>query len=274
MKKTITILLFFLFGILRGYAQGLDTMHIYFELDKTQLNERATKMIDSIISDNRLRHEQKITIMGYADYLGSDEYDKNISIARAKNVEDYLVVSGYDKNDITRCVGKGKVHRTPIKGNKGYSDDRKVDIIFDARKDTTDDAHFQYDLAKLDTGQALPLKNIEFYKGSLRLTPESFPRLQLLLNFLNANPNIIFQLEGHVCCMGGYNDGSDEPYDEGTLSQKRAKAIYDYLVTNGIAKERIKAAIGLGDANPIVEIENSDADRQLNRRVEIRIIKK
>src|SRR5581483_5597 len=105
-------------------------MHIYFDLDKIQINERGMKMIDSIISDNRLRHEQKIIIMGYADYLGSDAYDKTLSEARAKNVEDHLVVSGYDKNDITRCIGKGKIRRAPVNGNKGFSDDRKVDIIF------------------------------------------------------------------------------------------------------------------------------------------------
>ena len=273
MKKTVTILLFFLLSILHGYAQGLDTMHIYFELDKTQLNERATKMIDSIVHDNRLRHEQKITIVGYADYLGSDAYDKNISIARAKNVEDYLVVSGYDKNDITRCVGKGKVHRAPINGNKGYSDDRKVDIIFDARKDTSDDLHFQYELAKLDTGQSLPIKNVEFYQGSLSMTPESLPRLDILLNFLNANKNIVFQLEGHVCCIG-YNDGRDEPYDEGTLSQKRAQEIADYLITHGIDKSRLTAALGLGNINPITDPETGQEIPQLSRRVELRIIKK
>ena len=272
MKVAFSIL--FCFNVAVGFGQVHDTMHIYFELDHAQLSDRGTKLIDSIIHDNRLLHDRKITIMGYTDYLGSDAYDKTLSAARAKNVEDYLVVSGYNKNDITRCTGKGKINRTPVKGKQGFSDDRKVDIIFDARKDTSDDQRFGYDLAKMQVNDAMPLKNIEFFRGSLRLTPESTPRLEILIRFLQQNPAIIFQLEGHVCCLGGYNDGHDEPYDEGTLSQKRAQVIYDYLVANGIPKERIKAAIGLGDLHPIAEVEETEADQQLNRRVEIRIISK
>ncbi len=271
MKPILSTLLFFF--IAHGYAQSLDTMHIYFDVDKTQLNERGTKMMDSIVSNTRLRHDQKIVIMSYSDYLGSDAYDKTLSTARAKNVEDYLVVAGYNKSDITRCIGKGKVNRAPVNGNKGYSEDRKVDIIFDARKDTTDDQRFQYDLQKMDVNDAIPIKNVDFYQGSLRMTPESGPRLELLLRFLQQNKTIIFQLEGHVCCIG-LNDGRDEPYDDGTLSQKRAQEIADYLTKNGIAKERIKAVLGLGNINPIRDEETSREIPDLSRRVEIRILGK
>ena len=248
-------------------------MHLYFELDKAQLTHKATKMIDSIISNTRLRHEAKITIMGYSDYLGSEDYDKAISTARARNVEDYLVVSGYNKNDITRCMGKGKVHRAPVNGNKGFSDDRKVDIIFEARKDTADEKRFEYDLERLDTNESLIIKNVEFYQGSLRMTPESAPWLAILLRFLQRNAATVFRLEGHVCCLG-FNDGRDEPYDEGTLSQKRAQEIADYLLQNGIAKERLQAAIGLGNINPILNPETDREDPVRSRRVEIRIISK
>ncbi len=267
------LLLLYLCVSVTGLSQSHDTMHIYFELDKTQMNDRGLKMIDSIIKDNRLLHETKITIMGYADYLGTDAYDKTLSESRAKNVEDYLVVSGYNKNDITRCVGKGKINRANVTGRKGYSDDRKVDIIFDARKDTSDEQRFQFDLEKLEVNDALPIKDVDFYRGSLRMTPESIPRLDMLVKFLKKNSTIIFQLEGHVCCLG-FNDGRDEPYDEGTLSQKRAQGVADYLFKNGIAKERLKAAIGLGNINPIRDEETGRENEPLSRRVELRIISK
>ena len=230
-------------------------------------------MIDSIVKDNRLMHETNITIMGYADYLGTDGYDKVISESRAKNVEDYLVIAGYNKSDITRCTGKGKVNRAATNGKKGFSEDRKVDIIFDARKDTSDDQRFEYDLEKLQVNESLPIKNVDFYQGSLRMTPESLPRMDMLLHFLQKNTTIVFQLEGHVCCLG-FNDGRDEPYDEGTLSQKRAQEVADYLIKNGIAKERLKAAMGLGNINPIRDEETGRENEALSRRVEMRIISK
>ncbi len=266
-------LLLILLAVMDGYSQTHDTMHIYFELDKTHINERGIKMIDSIIKDNRLLHETKITIMGYADYLGTDAYDRVISEARAKNVEDYLVVSGYNKNDIKRCVGKGKINRAAVNGKKGFSSERKVDIIFDGRKDTSDDQRFRYDLEKMVVNDAIPIKNLEFYQGSLRMMPDSYFWLDMLVAYLKKNSTIVFQLEGHVCCLG-FNDGRDEPYDEGTLSQKRAQGVADYLIKNGIAKERMKAALGLGNINPIRDEESGRENEALSRRVELRIISK
>jgi outer membrane protein OmpA-like peptidoglycan-associated protein len=273
MKSMVFILAFFLV-ITNGYSQVHDTMHIYFELDKTQLDDRGTHMIDSIVKDNRLMHQTKITVMGYADYLGTDDYDKVISESRAKNVEDYLVIAGYSKSDITRCTGKGKINRAGTNGKKGFSEDRKVDIIFDARKDTSDNQRFQYDLEKMEPNDVLAIRVVDFYQGSLQMTPESIPVLDILLHFLQKNNTIIFQLEGHVCCLGPVNDGRDEPYDEGTLSQKRAQEVANYLIEHGIAKERLKAAIGLGNINPIREEESGLEDQRLSRRVELKIISK
>ena len=254
-------------------AQSHDTVHLYFPLDKTQLTERSTRLIDSLISNNWMEHGKKITVLGYADYLGTDDYNKNISIARAKNVEDYLVVSGIDKENITRVLGKGKINRTATNGSKGNEADRKVDIIFDARIDTPEVQKYQHYLRRLDVNEALVLKNIQFYRGSLKITPESLPWLTIASDYLRANKNIVFQLEGHVCCLGTML-GIDEPYDEGTLSQKRAQEIADTFVARGVDKSRIKAAIGLGNGLPLAYPEVTKEDEQANRRVEIRIISK
>ena len=270
MKYTLSIILFFCAA--SGYAQSHDTIHLYFPLDKTQLTERSTKIIDSLISNNWMEHDKRIAVLGYADYLGSDDYDKAISAARAKNVEDYLVILGIDKKNITRCVGKGKINRTAT-GKKGNVEDRKVDIIFDARIDTPEDKKFRYYLTNLKVDETLPLKNIEFYRGSLRITPESLPWLKIASDVLLENKNIIFRLEGHVCCIGPIL-GIDEHYDEGTLSQKRAQEIADSFVARGVDTSRIKGAIGMGNGYPIAWPEVSAQDQQANRRVEIRIINK
>jgi len=269
--KNLVAIIFTLIRLNAG-AQSHDTVHLYFPLDKTQLTERSTKLIDSLVSNNWMEHDKRITVLGYSDYLGSDDYGKAISIARAKNVEDYLIIAGIDKKDITRCQGKGKINRA-ADGKNGNSGDRKVDLIFDARIDTPEDRKFIYYLGNLKADEALPLKNIEFYRGSLTIKPESMPWLKMASDFLNKNKNIVFQLEGHVCCIGTIL-GVDEHYDESTLSQKRAEEIADTFIARGIDKARIKGAIGKGNGFPIAWPEVTAADEQANRRVEIRIISK
>jgi flagellar motor protein MotB len=56
------------------------------------------------------------------------------------------------------------------------------------------------------------------------------------------------------------------------LSTARAKAVYDYLVENGIEAKRMRYK-GLAGQFPIVMPELSEADRTTNRRVEILILK-
>jgi outer membrane protein OmpA-like peptidoglycan-associated protein len=72
--------------------------------------------------------------------------------------------------------------------------------------------------------------------------------------------------------LGG--GGSSDP-DTGVngMSGKRAKAVNDILVLNGIAQARVKY-IGLGTSKPFVSPERTAADEALNRRVAIRILSK
>ncbi|MFN5710538.1 MAG: OmpA family protein [Bacteroidota bacterium] len=55
------------------------------------------------------------------------------------------------------------------------------------------------------------------------------------------------------------------------ISESRAKAVYDYLIENGIESGRLKY-IGLSFKYPRVFPENSEEDRAKNRRVEIEIL--
>jgi len=68
---------------------------------------------------------------------------------------------------------------------------------------------------------------------------------------------------GHVCC--GREDGQDYATGKYNLSETRAKAVYDYLIENGIDKSRLKHK-GLAGKYPTGHGAKAD------RRVEIEII--
>jgi len=118
------------------------------------------------------------------------------------------------------------------------------------------------DMEKQQT--SVRINNIFFDFNKSELKPESFPELDRLYKYLNENPAIKIEVSGHTD-----NVGSDE-YNL-TLSRARANSVKEYLVLKGISSSRIITQ-GFGESNPITT-NDTEEGRQLNRRVEFKIIK-
>jgi outer membrane protein OmpA-like peptidoglycan-associated protein len=106
------------------------------------------------------------------------------------------------------------------------------------------------------------LSNTLFRFGKFNLSAESEANLQKVIGWLNNNPKINVEIAGHTD-----NTGSAE-YNQ-TLSENRAKSVYDYLISQGIAASRLSYK-GYGLAQPVAD-NDSDRGRQQNRRVELKI---
>jgi len=226
-------------------------------------------------------------IIGYADYLGSEGHNKDLSMERAKNVKDYLVKYGINASDIKLCLGKGEIERKGMTDKSGYPTDRRVDIVVNNRikrkppdkvvyKPKKDTLHKSTtanldDVKHLKSGSIFLLNKVYFPADRHVIKPESEETLQKLYEVLKDNPNIKISIEGHVCCIRDADDAEDIDTHEQTLSLNRAKAIYDYLVNKGIDPKRL-TYVGFGRRRPVVENEQSEEDAEKNRRVEIRII--
>lgn len=120
-------------------------------------------------------------------------------------------------------------------------------------------------MAPIEVGQTILINNVFFDFGQSTLKKESFPELLRLISVLKSYPNMVIQIAGHTD-----NVGADA--DNLKLSQDRANAVRDYLTTNGIESSRI-SAVGFGETKPKVN-NDTDQNRQLNRRVEFSILKK
>jgi outer membrane protein OmpA-like peptidoglycan-associated protein len=270
---------------LHARAQRTDTFKVFFDLNNARITKDAEDHIDKLIFKDKLIHGDKLIILGYADYLGDNHYNDALSAQRASNVRDYLVKSGFRKEDITICIGKGKIDRALAPDKKGFAADRKVQIIIDRSvavkpqpatppkvTPPTPTAKTVKKIVDLKVNETVALNNINFYPGMNIILPESMPEVENLYEVLNEHKNIRIRIEGHVCCLGpieGY-DGADSTSG---LSYHRAKAIYELLVTKGIHEDRIQY-IGLGNMNPVVKEDRTEEDHIKNRRVEIRIISK
>lgn len=118
-------------------------------------------------------------------------------------------------------------------------------------------------LQPIRVGETVILKNIFFDTDKYNLKDESMSELARLIQLLKGNPSIHIEISGHTD-----NQGSDE--HNRVLSLNRAKAVYEYLVRNGIAKERLSYN-GYGLTRPI-DTNETEEGRANNRRTEFKVV--
>lgn len=112
--------------------------------------------------------------------------------------------------------------------------------------------------------QTIVLKNVFFETGKADLKKESLVELNKLLLLLKENPRMRIEIRGHTDNVGADTDNQN-------LSERRAKAVRDYLATQGIATERLGFK-GLGETQPL-ESNDTEGGRAANRRTEFVILK-
>lgn len=106
------------------------------------------------------------------------------------------------------------------------------------------------------------LQNIFFERGSAVLLSDSKPELERLRRLLQENVGLRVQINGHTDDIGQEEDNQ-------RLSEQRAKAVYDYLMSAGVAPERLRYR-GFGESRPIVP-NDGEANRRKNRRTEMEV---
>lgn len=120
-------------------------------------------------------------------------------------------------------------------------------------------------LGKIDVGTKIVLNNIFFATAKADLNPESTNELERLTKLMNEIATLKIEISGHTDNVGSAE--LNQP-----LSEARAKAVVDYLVSKGIAKSRMVFK-GYGFTQPISE-NTTEQGRQLNRRTEFKILSK
>jgi outer membrane protein OmpA-like peptidoglycan-associated protein len=109
-------------------------------------------------------------------------------------------------------------------------------------------------------GLVVSMPDVLFDFNKYTLKPEARERLARISGIVLAYPDLKLQVEGYTDSIG-----SDE-YNQ-TLSDKRAEAVRDYIVTSGVSMNNVVAR-GMGKADPVAD-NSTAAGRQLNRRVEM-----
>jgi outer membrane protein OmpA-like peptidoglycan-associated protein len=106
------------------------------------------------------------------------------------------------------------------------------------------------------------LQGIQFETGKAIIKSSSNPILNSIVKVMKQNPS-------YKLLIGGHTDNVGDDEMNMTLSQDRATAVSNYLISNGVDPLRVTAT-GYGESTP-VDVNTSVKGRTRNRRVELKV---
>jgi outer membrane protein OmpA-like peptidoglycan-associated protein len=106
------------------------------------------------------------------------------------------------------------------------------------------------------------MRDVQFEHNSATLRADSYKILDQISKILTQYPEYKIEISGHT-------DNTGSPEINKKLSEQRARACRDYLISKGLAWSRV-ASRGYGPAKPIATNE-TQAGRATNRRVEFKL---
>ena len=178
----------------------------------------------------------------------------NLTIEGLKNIA--ALYMGSDFFFVIEKSGKLKIKCDA----KGYFFADRVELVT-----ANIDAEFTIWLEPLQQGKSIQIEEIEFHPGSSDFLPTSEGKLRRLKDFMALNSEVKIEIQGHVFSL------DDNSFAGQKLSEARAKRVYNYLVENGISKDRM-TTVGFGNTKPIYPKPKLAYEEQMNRRVEIKVL--
>ena len=159
---------------------------------------------------------------------------------------------------VTLPVGKDYAFNVNRKGYLFYSDNF---MLSQKTPDSTYEKNIP--LQPIEINASIVLNNIFFETKKYELDPKSQVELDRLVQLLNDNPTVKIEI-------GGHTDNVGKPPDNLGLSNNRAKSVVTYLISKGIAAQRLVAK-GYGETKPVAD-NKTEEGRAKNRRTELRVI--
>ena len=249
---------------------------IYFDFDRYAITPTSAAALQQLVAGNK--NISDIILIGRTDIRGNLNYNDSLAARRILAVENYLLEQGIASAQFSQRNIVGK--RNPIaEEERNIAIRNQLNRVVEIRgklpattvKNSPPPKALQ---EQIKEGKAnIILQNLNFEGGRHILLPGSQPVLNEVLEVMKNNPTLVVEIRGHICCGPVNEDGLDIDTGEKLLSRNRAREIYQYLINNGISSSRLSYK-GMGASQKIVPEEETEKDRETNRRVEFVIIKR
>lgn len=249
------IILLFLFS---QSCLGQKQFDVFFDFNKDFPNQSSILALNEWIANQK---EIEITqLLGFCDSIDTKDYNKNLAERRIANVKILLEKSGLPFSQTWQQLAYGK----DFKQSAVQAENRRVTIFYTEIPPKIIESEWSQKVKNAKAGETIALPNLYFFNNSARVVPKSETVLYDLLCALQENPKLKIEIQGHICCQTAV--------DVNDVSTARARAIFNYLLRNGIDRKRMKFK-GFGVSRPIHKIpERNETEADENRRVEILIL--
>lgn len=261
-----------------AFSQNELKHDVYFDTGKYEvpnIEENRLLLFISKLADINIK---SISIYGFCDDIGADDYNLKLSQQRADAIKIIFSNNEISESLITNVDGKGEillkiVNKKNLIKTRGLN--RKVEVIVKAMPSIKKVEKEVVVIAKeknvperikgdLKVGDKIIFDNILFKTGYSTVTIESKKKLQDIAKSLVERDDIYFTIEGHVCCTQMSRDAVDRKTKKRNLSEARAKYVYNYFAKKGVDKKRMRYK-GMRRKFPL------GGDPRFDRRVEILI---
>lgn len=287
MKHKILSVLIILFSIHSLFAQKdkaiVEKHELFFENNVAELNTENITILKTVVKNSSQYEILKIKIDAHCDSKGSHDYNHILSKKRAESVFQ-SISSNFHSTIELNAHGKNQ----PKYQNQEEYKNRRVDIeiykikipiiekkseitaikvidknIHVAEKAERNATQKAETLLQAEVGETISFEDIQFHPGTPTPLQSSIPALKALANILLEYANLEIEIQGHICCA---------LVDDADISTKRSLTVYNFLIESGIEASRLKYK-GYGRSRPKTQ-ERTPEEKQMNRRVEIKILKK
>jgi outer membrane protein OmpA-like peptidoglycan-associated protein len=239
--------------------KGEDTDIYSFKVEDLFIEE--TPIISSV--EHLIPRPVFVTVRGRVIDAKTNEPAENarVIIERLPEGEDLNNVKAHPKTGVFNfTVGGGFRYATLAEADGYISQDGDFDFREYTKSDTIEKNLLIFPIEK---GEKIVLRNIFFDFDKAILQEASFPVLQRLVGYLKDDKIDRIEISGHTDSVGS------DSYNK-TLSGKRAQAVIDYFVKNGVSKDRLEMS-AKGESEPIISNDTPE-NRAQNRRVEFKIL--
>jgi len=242
--------------LISTFCFAQNKVDVYFDFNETKPNATSQKALNEWIKNHP--NAEIYQISGFCDTIGTNVFNKKLAEKRIREIEKVLKSNKISFSEELKKEVFGEEFETVI----NQEENRRVTFLY---KEIVDEKSYAVDLGSAKVGQFLALKGLNFVGGQDIVLPQSLPILEDLLKVMSENKNLSIEIQGHICCNS---------YDSADLSTKRAKAVFQFLLDNGISLNRIFYR-GFGSSTPIFPLpEKTEEERIANRRVEILVLQK
>lgn len=118
--------------------------------------------------------------------------------------------------------------------------------------------------SKFRSGEKAILNNIYFDLQETEFQESSIQTLEKVRRVLSSNPNLRVEIGGHTCNLGSHETNT-------AVSLARAESVKAYLTAHGIDSRQLTTK-GYGETQPLASNDDEEDGRELNRRIEIRVL--